>query len=561
MISIQQQKLKVLFCSESTKVSSGFGIYNKHLIQRLYDTNKYDIAEFAAYGLIGDKEKFKIPWKYYPNAIQPNDKRIQLYNSAADNAFGKWRFDRVVADFKPHVVIDLRDYWMSSFEKSSAFRKYFHWILMPTIDSSPQKDEWLDTYVDADAIFTYSDWGANVLKEQTNNNINYIATTSPSANDKSFIAPASVKNKQDMKKSLVINPEHFVIGTVMRNQKRKLFPELIKAFEKLIEKLEKENSYRADKTVMYFHTSYPDAGWDMAQLISDSKVSDKIYFTYCCKQCSCVFASKYAGFSQNCYSCGKHAAIIPNVSNSLDDSALGKIMSTFDVYIQYAICEGFGMPQIEAAFCGVPVVTVNYSAMEDVIDKLDATSINIATKFRELETGANRVYPDIDDTVEKLYKIVHLPSNISLNKGKKQLEKTKSNYSWDNVAQTWSSYLDTLDIQQCEKKWDDCQKYKMVQYVDINSMSQEISVYENIFKIQNLLKTINLNITDHIVLKMISDAERGYRFEGPNVKDYKINDLVDFINKRIDLFNKTHMAMQTPNALIEEDYITYANQE
>ena len=26
---------------------------------------------------------------------------------------------------------------------------------------------------------------------------------------------------------------------------------------------------------MYFHTSYPDAGWDMAQLISDSKVSDK----------------------------------------------------------------------------------------------------------------------------------------------------------------------------------------------------------------------------------------------------------------------------------------------
>ena len=66
------------------------------------------------------------------------------------------------------------------------------------MNSSPQKDEWLDTYVDADAIFTYSDW-EQMSKEQTNNNINYIATTSPSTNDKSFIAPASIKNKQDMK--------------------------------------------------------------------------------------------------------------------------------------------------------------------------------------------------------------------------------------------------------------------------------------------------------------------------------------------------------------------------
>ena len=60
---------------------------------------------------------------------------------------------------------------------------------------------------------------------------------------------------------------------------------------------------------------------------------------------------------------------------------------------------------------------------------------------------------------------------------------------------------------------------------------------------------------------MISDAERGYRFEGPNVKNYSIKDVVNFINKRIDLFNKNHMAIQNPESLHEEDYITYANQE
>ena len=127
-------KPRILVCSESSKITSGFGVYNKQLLTGLYQSNKYDVAEFASYGLIGDKETHKIPWKYYANAVPANDKRIAQYNSQGDNQFGRWRFDRVLVDFKPHIVIDVRDYWMSSFEKTSAFRKYFHWILMPTID-------------------------------------------------------------------------------------------------------------------------------------------------------------------------------------------------------------------------------------------------------------------------------------------------------------------------------------------------------------------------------------------------------------------------------------------
>ena len=63
------------------------------------------------------------------------------------------------------------------------------------------------------------------------------------------------------------------------------------------------------------------------------------------------------------------------------------------------------------------------------------------------------------------------------------------------------------------------------------------------------------------MLKMISDAERGYTFEGPNIKNYNIENLLNFINKRIDLFNKNHIAIQNPESLHKEDYITYANQE
>ena len=130
-------KPRILVCSEASKVASGFGVYNKFLLEGLYNSKKYEVAEFASYGIIGDKEKHNIPWKYYPNAVSSSDPRFTELQSSVENSFGRWRFDKVLYDYKPHVVIDVRDYWMSAYQKNSPFRKYFHWILMPTIDSAP----------------------------------------------------------------------------------------------------------------------------------------------------------------------------------------------------------------------------------------------------------------------------------------------------------------------------------------------------------------------------------------------------------------------------------------
>lgn len=554
-------KPRILICSESTKVTSGFGIYNKHLIEGLYKTQKYEIAEFAAYGLIGDKEKYNIPWKYYPNCINPNDPRNNEYKSKVENQFGRWRFDRVVLDFKPHIVIDIRDYWMSYFEKSSSFRKYFHWILMPTIDSEPQKDEWLDTYMDADAIFTYSDWGAQVLNRQTNNSINYVGTSSPAANEQAFIAPQNIIEKKQLKKSLVMDPDWFIIGTIMRNQKRKLFPELIKAFEKLVQRLRKENNSKAEKVRLYLHTSFPDAGWDISELIGASPESNKILISYCCQKCGCLFASNFAGFSQLCYSCGANQAVIPSIAKSIQDTALGKIVASFDAYIQYAICEGFGMPQIEAAFCGVPVMTVNYSAMEDVINKIGATDIQIATKFKELETGANRVYPDINDTVNKLYEIINTPDNVLYRIGREQHDKAKKLYSWDNVVKQWSEYLDTVDCSYYENLWESSSNFEDIPVIQESNIDPNLTVYQNLVRLQPLLEQVNLSISDYTLLRLIYFAENGYMVEGPSVKNYKINNLIDYLNNIIKNYNHSHIALQHPDLLTEEDYIEYANSQ
>ena len=95
--------------------------------------------------------------------VPPGDPRHETYMKSPENQFGRWRFERVLIDFKPDVVIDVRDYWMNSYQQHTPFRPYFHWVLMPTVDSAPQQEGWIDTSLHADAITTYSDFGRDTL--------------------------------------------------------------------------------------------------------------------------------------------------------------------------------------------------------------------------------------------------------------------------------------------------------------------------------------------------------------------------------------------------------------
>lgn len=544
-------KKKILVCSEASKIPSGFGIYNKRLLEELYKTNKYELAEFATYGLIGDKERFGIPWKYYPNAVPRDHAKIKEYESSPENQFGRWRFDRVLLDFKPDIVIDVRDYWMSYFQGNSVLRRYFKWFLMPTVDSSPQKEEWLDTYINADRVFTYSDWGRDVLNYQTSGAIKFAETVSPGVNLSEF----KIENDNSaIKKALGLDPEFTVIGTIMRNQKRKLYPELIRAFEKIIERLDPEV---AKKTILYLHTSYPDAGWDFIELIKDTKVANQIYFSYVCKSCSAVFSSLFADCLQPCYKCGQRSAMMPNVNNGLDTNILAKLINCFDVYVQYAICEGFGMPQIEAGACGVPIMTVDYSAMIDVIKKLDAQPIKVGSYFKELETSAIRVYPDENDTITKLIDFINTPHPIRKRNGLKTRELTEQHYNWNNIVKIWEKYIDLEGTTQ--HLWNNPVPMTLPK-IDKNSLPKTNNLYELAYLMNNsILEKINLKIDSHWLLKNLQFIQRGFVFDRNESRPYNIENLVNALNSIIDNHNIAEMARVNPSILVPEDYIDYAN--
>lgn len=433
------RKKRILMVGENNIAKSGFGLYTREILSRLHKTGKYKIAELSSFNF--NQNNNHVPWKVYPNAVQDNHEHSKQYNSDPENVFGKWRFDQVVLDFKPDIVFDIRDYWMLSWEDASLLRPYFHWVIAPTVDSLPQQYPWMQTFSNADVVSGHTDWAVAYM-DQSGYNIDTAPSVSDSV-DTDVFRPINFSKKTN--KALHMLPtDSFVIGSVMRNQKRKLIPNLMGAVRDF-RLITKSNAY------LYLHTSYPEkSGWDIPSLLQEYEAYNFTLFTYYCGSCKKAWGSLWKGAKCKCPFCHEHNAGFPNVVNGLTDSELKNIYNLFDVYVQYAICEGLGIPQLEAASCGVPVFSVDYSAMSEVSTKLDTNKIPYAL-FKELETGAFRAIPNDKDLVKQLFQYLELSEEQKLERSKNIREKIIDHYSWDKTAERYEELFDSMEP---KNNWD-----------------------------------------------------------------------------------------------------------
>ena len=436
---------RILFCSEATFLNTGYATYTREILNYLYSTGKYEIAEMASYGERNDPRAQSIPWKFY--GVMPNQNASQeeknQYGSSATNQFGEFIFESVCLDFKPDVVCDIRDFWMLDFAERSPFRPFFKWCIMPTVDARPQARQWVATYESADACLTYSNWAGEVLKEQSGNKIKYLGSSPPSAH------PAyQPMDRLALRNEYGINPNAKIIGTVMRNQRRKLYPDLFEAFKILLETVEDSSDY-----LLYCHTSYPDLGWDIPELLQQYQLSSKVLFTYICAQTGKPFPSLFKGAIAQSPFTGQYGATLSNVKNGVGYEDLAKVINLFDIYVQYANCEGFGLPQVEAAACAVPVMGTDYSAMESVLRELGGYPIKPKALYKELETGCFRAVPDNHLAAAKLIEFFSLSSDERRSMGLKTREAFLEHFQWDKSGRVWEDYFDSLEILPEELTW------------------------------------------------------------------------------------------------------------
>jgi glycosyltransferase involved in cell wall biosynthesis len=484
------RKKKILFLSEAAYLNTGYAKYSKEVISRIYDTGKYDIAEFSIYGSPTDPRRSGIRWKNYANLPDAsNEKQVSAYQSNNINQFGAWRFDRACLDFEPDIVFTIRDFWMDSFIYHSPFRRIFSWAWMPTVDASPQNQEWIDMFSDADYVLTYSDWAKKLLESQGGSTVNTVSTASPSA------APCFVPmNKQEIRNAFNIKQDVNIVGTVMRNQRRKLFPALMKAFGKYLKESGSTNTF------LYLHTSYPDAGWNLAELMHENEISSRVLMTYVCEKCHHIEPSFFRDAKKVCGKCGNYTSTPSNVGNGVPDEELAKIYNIFDLYIQCANSEGFGLPQVEAAACGIPIACTNYSAMEDLVNKLEAYPIDYST-YKELETGCDRAVPDIDSIVKILDRFFSSDKPSQRSKGEKTRLLFEKNYSWDKTAETWMTIADECKY----ADWKQPLRIISPQKIDM----KDKSTYNFMQSIINGYSFYDPHKNSHFARCMLTDLKRG----------------------------------------------------
>ncbi len=456
-------KIRILFCGEASWLATGFATYNREIIKRLHASGKYEIAEMGSYGGTKDPKAQELPWKFY-GVLPTSDEETRIYKSNPVNQFGVYKFDAVVADFQPDIIFDPRDPWMLSHIEKTRFRSCYKTVLMPTVDSAPQKAEWIEEiFKKADIITTYSRYGKRVLE---NEGVKVAEITSPGVDLDIFCPKDRHEARQEWE--MPLTDKVLVIGTVMRNQKRKLFPDLFEAYMEMRRRY--PNDIAVKRSALLCHTSWPYVGWDLPELIRRNQIQRHIIFTYLCDACngnflSWILTTDKKGIGR-CALCGKMAAHMPNTHSKVSDEVLARVFQSMDIYIQPSICEGWALPIVEAKACGLPVICHNYSAMEDHVENPGGIKLKVGRFYTEAETMSIRALPDHEDMIKKMYGLLKSAKKRS-KIGKESRNCALTMHNWALTAKKLEDIFDSVEIHDRGLTWNKRPNLKIIDSVNI----------------------------------------------------------------------------------------------
>lgn len=304
-----------------------------------------------------------------------------------------------------------------------------------------QHPEWLDMYARTDAVFTYTQFSYDVLEKEAGGLIPLKAVTTPSIDTNVY---KFIPNKKQHKSNFGIREDSIIIALCARNQRRKLYPDFAQAF---VEFLNKACFKNTENIFLYWHTSYPDVGWDIPTLVKNNGLSHKVLFTYFCndERCNHYFPSFYQDVSVVCPRCHQRSATLSNSQKGIDKPALANIYNLFDLYVQFVSNEALGIPTMEAAACGVPITGTYYTGTQELIDKLGGHPINPDKFFIESETGRKLCFPSIDELVSYIDEFVKLPDSIRSRMSFNTAELAKKHYGgWDKFTSRWMEVFDEI---------------------------------------------------------------------------------------------------------------------
>jgi glycosyltransferase involved in cell wall biosynthesis len=385
--------MKILWSSDSPTVNTGFGIVARNIIKRLREKgHEILVLGINHYGDPYDPEEFPYP-------IYPCDK------GSHDNVFGTHKLWQIAKDFQPDLLFFLNDPWIIEryIQAKNVESPYLKTIAYFPIDAGPLKKSWAKALTGIDAQVCYSQFAERiVIAANDGKRPNNLYQVYHGVDRKTF-RPI---NQQIARQQLGIPLDSFIVGMVARNQYRKRFDILVKAFAE----------FAKDKpdARLYLHTALKDIGFDIKQLTEEQfNIGDKLILT---------------------------EGLTP--AYGVPDDFLNLIYNSMDVHTLISLGDGFGLPVAESMSTGCPQLVSDHSCLKELVDGHGGLTVKNAAWLMNV-TGINTWggLSDEQDLVDKL--------NLLYNSRDLRIKLAEDGYryitqdifSWDYIAEQFNDII------------------------------------------------------------------------------------------------------------------------
>lgn len=376
------KKLRMHFNTNAMWSTSGYGQQSCEFIPKIRDMG-YPVAMTNYFGLQGGK--------IVVDGIVQYPVINHVYGSDALVLHGK--------DFKADVNFSFQDIWVLN---PQDLQQVNRWIPIVPIDRDPVPEVVWQRLKFAYRIVTYSKFGHESIRK-----LGFHSTYIPHTVDTSVFKPM---DKKERKRSAGLPEDSFLIGMVAANKDnppRKSFQEVIDAFVMFLKK--------EPKALLYIHTNpeFP-GGFPIRNYARFLGIQDKI-----------IFPDVYE----------------MNYNTNKEKMAL--IYNTFDVFVMPSISEGFGIGLIEAQACGVPAITLKWTAMEELVIDGETGFLCEISQKRWDQAESYVAVPSIQSIYECLSK-VHEVNRIEM--GKKCRKQMVEHYDSERVfIEKWAPFVEQLE--------------------------------------------------------------------------------------------------------------------
>jgi glycosyltransferase involved in cell wall biosynthesis len=399
-MGLMSEKKTILMLSDHPLSTSGVGTQARWLIHGLINTGKYSFRCFG--GAVKHDD-------YNLNVVNPD------FIIKPTNGFGDRNLLRkTLVQLQPDALLLFTDprFFIWTWEMADEIRQVCPITYWHLWDNYPWPDVNSVLYESTDLINCINWPTYQMLKERFPEKTNYIPHAVPS----DLYRPLPENDVKRFKMTLMGNnrADHFTIGYVSRNARRKMPSDIIVSFKMFLDELEKKHGHR--KATLVMHTEPLDPEGPNLHHVTDMLGVTK----------DVLFSKNRIGFDEMCL-----------------------LYNTFDTIVNRSCNEGFGLGTLEAMMCGKPIIALKTGGLTRQVEDLETgEQFGIGLEPETKSLVGNQLVPYIyEDFVshktvaESFMKMYEMGPEKRKELGLRALQHAKKDYDIGDMVKSWDETL------------------------------------------------------------------------------------------------------------------------